>query len=223
MIKMDNLSTYSLLAVLRELNERELRKKLAMFPDEQRYFVILAGGIVGAEVAKRVQETPDAVVKEGGAFVSDMLNIAAPGEDETFRSILETYLVETLKDELRFCCMNCKKFDNCLNLNHLRVGELFLKRVNGDESNELKDEISAQVRDALVGTPYLDVEDAYKQCADFAHQYSTGTIGEVFGRYSEIAAALRQKYGIDHKSVLQRMVSVNMEFCGKSEELPDRN
>ncbi len=215
-------STYSLLAMFRELNDREFKKKLKMFPDDVRYHVILSGGIVGAELAKRVQETPEAVVKEGGAFVADMLNVASPGNDEVFKDILATYLVETLKDELRFCCMNCRKFNKCLEIEHLQVGELFLRRVNGEETEELKGLISAQIGDALTRTPYLDVEDAHKQCEDFVHQYSTSDIGEVFGRYSEIAAALQQKYGIDHRSLLHLMVAVNMEFCEKIKEVTEK-
>jgi len=211
-------STYSLLAILCELNEREFRKKLALFPEDMRYYVILAGGIVGAEVSKRVQETPKAVVEKGGAFVSDMLAIANPGEDQAFKSILEAYLVATLKDELRFCCMNCRELQRCLDIGYLQLGELFQKRVNGEETQELKDAISAQITNALSGTPYLDVEDAHKRCGAFAHQYSASSIGEVFGRYSDIAATLQQKYGIDRGRVLHQMVSVNMEFCEKSNE-----
>ena len=70
--------TFSLLAVLNELNDREFRRKLALVPAELRYYVMLGNAILGAETSKRVQETPDAVVKSGGAFVSDMLNISAP-------------------------------------------------------------------------------------------------------------------------------------------------
>jgi len=210
--------TYSLLAILRELNDREFRKKLALFPEDQRYHVVLAGGIVGAEVSKRIQETPESVVEEAGAFVSDMLNIAPPGEDQTFKGILEAYLVATLKDELRFCCMNCRQFEKCLDVGHLQVGELFQRRVNGEETQQLKDAISAQITNALCGTPYLDVEDAHKQCREFLHQYNDSTIGEVFGRYSDIAATLQQKYGINRGTVLHQMVSINMEFCEKSNE-----
>jgi hypothetical protein len=209
-------SAYSLLAIFRELNDREFRKKLALFPEDRRYYVVLAGGIVGSEVSKRVQEAPQAVVEEGGAFVSDMLNIASPGEDQAFKGILEAYLVATLKDELRFCCMNCRKFGKCLNIAHLRVGELFQRHINGEETQELKDALSAQITNALARTPYLDVEDAHSRCGRFVHQYSVSSIGEVFGRYSDIAATLQQKYGIDRGTVLHQMVSVNMEFCEKS-------
>jgi len=209
-------STYSLLAIFRELNDREFRKKLVLFPEDLRYYVVLAGGIVGSEVSKRVQETPKAVVEEGGAFVSDMLNLATPGENEAFKGILEEYLIATLKDELRFSCMNCREFEKCLDIGELQLGELFQRRINGEETQELKDAISAQITGALSKTPYLDVEDAHTRCGKFVHQYSVSGIGEVFGRYSDIAATLQQKYGIDHGTVLQQMVSVNMEFCEKS-------
>jgi hypothetical protein len=179
---------------------------------------MLAGGIVGAEVSKRVQETPKAVVEKGRAFVSDMLSIANPGDDQAFKGILEAYLVATLKDELRFCCMNCRQLEKCLDIGHLELGELFQRRVHGEETQALKDAISAHITNALSGTPYVDVEDAHKRCGQFAHQYSASSIGEVFGRYSDIAATLQQKYGIDRGSVLHQMVSVNMEFCDKSNE-----
>ncbi len=207
--------TFSLLAVLNELNDREFRRRLALFPAELRYYVILANGIVGAELSKRVQETPDAVVKRGGAFVSDMLNISAPRADEAFKGILEASLVETLKYELRFSCINCGKFNQCIDLDNLPVGELFERRVNGEETQELKDEISAQVSNALSRTHYLDIDDAHIRCKNFVHQYNAGSLGEVFGRYSDIAALLQKEYNIDHKTVLQQMVDVNMDFCEK--------
>jgi hypothetical protein len=209
-------STYSLLAIFRELNDKEFRKKLALFPEDLRYYVVLAGGIVGTELSKRVQETPKAVVEEGGAFVSDMLNIATPGEDQVFKGILEAYLVATLRDELRFCCMNCREFEKCLDIGQLQLGELFQRRINGEETQELKDAITFQITEALSRTPYIDVEDAYGRFGQFAHQYSVASIGEVFGRYSDITATLQQKYGIDRGTVLHQMLSINMEFCEKS-------
>ncbi|MGO9380277.1 MAG: hypothetical protein ACLP29_17245 [Dissulfurispiraceae bacterium] len=210
--------TFSLLAVLHELNDREFRRTLDLFPADLRYYVILAGSIVGAEISKRVQETPAAVVRSGGAFVSDMLSISAPREDQVFKGVLEASLVEMLKYELRFSCMNCRNFNHCVDLDNLSVGELFERRVNGDERQELKDEISAQACRALCRTRYLDIDDAHKRCKDFVHQYSTSSLGEVFGRYSDIAAALQREYGIDHRTVLQRMVAVNMDFCEKIKE-----
>lgn len=215
---MSGIRTFSLLAVFHELNDREFRRTLALFPAGLRYYVILAGSIVGAEISKRVQETPVEVVRGGDAFVSDMMNISAPHEDEAFRGVLEASLVETLKYELRFACMNCRKFNQCIDLDNLSVGELFERRVNGEETQELKDEISAQVSKALCRTHYLDTGDAHKQCKDFVHQYSAGSLGEVFGRYSDIAAALQREYGIDHKTVLQQIVAVNMDFCENCKE-----
>jgi len=44
--------------------------------------------------------------------------------------VLGKYLLETLKDELKFCCLNCRFFDRCLDMENLSVGELFLRRVN---------------------------------------------------------------------------------------------
>ncbi len=212
-------STYSLLAILRELNDREFKRKLDMFTPELKYYVILSGGIVGSELAKRVKETPEAIVKDGGEFVSDMLNIAAPGDDEAFKGVLERYLVEILKDELRFCCMNCRKFNKCLDIENLQVGTLFERLANGEDNPDLREQISVQSKEALSRVQYLNESDVHKICAEFEHQYSVSDIGEVFGRYSNIAAVLQQKYGIDHKTVLQLMVPVNMDFCEKSRDI----
>jgi hypothetical protein len=215
---MTDKSTYAVLTILRELNDREFRKKLTQFPEDLRYYVILAGGIIGAEVSKRVQETPKGVVEKSGAFVEDMLAIANPGDDPAFRGVLEDYLVATLKDELRFCCMNCKRLEICLDIEHLELGELFKRRVSGEETQELKDAISTQIDNALSHTPYLDAEDAHKRCKEFRHQYSAANIGEVFGRYSDMTTTLQQNYGIDRGLVLHQMVLVNMEFCEKCSE-----
>lgn len=208
---------FSILAVLHELNDREFRRRLASFPADLSYYVVLAGGIVGAEISKRVQETPAEVVRGGGAFVSDMLNVSTP-QDEVFKKILEGVLLETLKYELRFSCMNCCRFNQCIDLDNLSIGELFERRVNGEETQQLKDEISAETSKALCRSPFLDTDHAHKHCKDFAHQYDIASLGEVFGRYSEIAAALQKDYGIDHGTVLQQMVAVNMDFCEKSKE-----
>ena len=102
-------------------------------------------------------------------------------------------LLRRLKYELRFSCMNCRKFNQCIDLDNLSVGELFERRVSGEETQELKDEISAQVSTALCRTPYLDVDDAHKHCKDFVHQYDAGSLGEVFGRYSDIAASTSKR------------------------------
>ncbi|HMK55588.1 MAG TPA: hypothetical protein VK448_03000 [Dissulfurispiraceae bacterium] len=219
---MSGAGTFSLLAVLHELNDREFRRRLAMFTEELKYYVILAGGIVGAELSKRVKETPEAVVRDGGAFVMDMMSISAPRADDVFRGVLETTLIETLKYEMRFSCMNCRRFNECIGLDNLGVGALFERRVLGDETPELRNDIAAQVSEALSRTPYLDDEDAEKKCSNFAHQYAAAALGEVFARYSEIAAALQKEYGIDYSSVLQQMVKINMDFCRKSDEQDNR-
>src|SRR3990172_3091363 len=103
---MPDTKTYSSFAVLYELNNREFKRKLGLFPAELRYYVVLANSIIGAENAKRVEETPEAVVEDGREFVSKLLEVAAPEQDDAFRDILETYLIETMKDELRYCCPN---------------------------------------------------------------------------------------------------------------------
>ncbi|HMK61208.1 MAG TPA: hypothetical protein VK452_08710 [Dissulfurispiraceae bacterium] len=218
---MSDASTYSLLAVLHELNDREFKRKLAMFPEELKYYVILAGGIIGAELSKRVKETPEAVVRDGGAFVSGMINISAPNDDDAFKGVLETSLIETIKYELRFSCMNCRRFNECLDLDNLKIGSLFERRVRGDETQELRREIISEVAEALVSTPYIDDDNAQKKCDKFVHQYDVVALGEVFARYSEIAAALRKEYGIDYGTVLQHMVDINMNFCEKINSLPN--
>ncbi len=207
--------TFSSLAVLYELSAREFRKKLGMFPEDLRYYVILASSIIGSENSKRVKETPDAVAEESADFVSRLLEIKSPEQDELFRGILETYLIETLKDELKCSCMNCTGFDKCLEGDLLKVGELFQRRVNGDESDELKGEIALQVDRALRGTPYMETDEAHALCRKFVHQYSASRVGEVFGRYADIAAALQRDFGISYRKVQQQMVSVNMQFCAK--------
>ncbi len=208
--------SFSQLAVLMELNSRETKKKLDMYPEEMRYFAMLAASIIGAELSKRIAETPDGVPQKSEEFVSGLLDLARPGADETFQNILETYLIETLKDELRFCCMNCKKFSLCLDMKNLTVGDLFRRRANGEDTEELRADITKQVSAALANTPYLHVEIAHELCKDFSHQYGAADIGAVFGRYADIAAALHEKYGIDYRKIQQQMLTVNMEFCGKS-------
>lgn len=208
--------TYSFYAVLYELNNRELKRKLDLFPVELRYDVILANSIIGAENSKRLEETPAAVVEDGKEFVSKLLAMRSPGKDGTFREILETYLIETLKDELRYCCANCTNFNKCLDMENLSVGLLFRRRVNGEETDELRKEIALQVENALQSTPYINTDRAHELCKDFAHQYPASRIGEVFGRYSDIALELQNSFGIDYKKIQQKMISINMEFCEKS-------
>lgn len=210
---------YSSYAVLYELNNRELRKKLDLFPEELRYYAILANSIIGAENAQRVEGTPQAVVEDGVEFVSKLLGMASPGQDDTFREILEKYLIETMKDELRSCCPNCTKFNACLDIENLEVGNLFERRAQGEETGELKKEIALQVADALKGAPYIDTDDAHTLCKDFKHQYTVSNMGEIFGRYSDIAAELRNSFGIDYKRIQEEMISINMDFCRRNGEV----
>ncbi|KAF0182499.1 MAG: hypothetical protein FD164_1062 [Nitrospirae bacterium] len=207
--------SYSQLAILMELNSRETHRKLHMYPKEMHYFAMLAASIVGAELSKRIAETPDGVAGKSDEFVSSLLNLAQPDTDGVFQGILETYLLETLKDELRFCCMNCKRFNACLDTEALAVGELFRRRASGEDTEDLRLEITRQVDAALDKTPYLHVEIAHELCKDFSHQYGESDIGSVFGRYAEIAAVLHEKYGLDYRKIQQQMLSVNMEFCRK--------
>ena len=207
--------TFSYYAVLYELNNREFKKKLDLFPEELRYYAMLANGIIGSENAKRLKETPEAIVKNSREFVEKLLGQASPETDEVFRRMLETYLIETLKDELRCCCLNCADFNSCLDMENPAIGLLFQRRVNGEETDELKREISLQVEKALRHTPYINTDKAHKLCKDFRHQYSSSNIGEVFGRYSDIAAGLRMSFGIDYRKIQQEIISINMEFCKK--------
>ncbi len=208
-------STYAYYAILYELNSREFKRKLDLFPAEMRYYVVLANSIIGAENAQRVKETPEAIVRDSKEFVSKLLDVAGTDQDDICRDILETYLMETMKDELRYCCPNCANFSKCLDLEDLSLGPLFRRRANGEETDELKKEIALQIQEALQNTPYIDSDDAHKLCRDFSHQYSVSNIGEVFGRYSDIAAVLRNSFGIDYNRVQQEMITLNMHFFKK--------
>lgn len=210
-------AAFTHLAILCELNDREFKKKLALFPEELRYYVILASSIVGAENSKRVQETPQAVVADSAGFVERLLEVAGAGPDEAFRTVLETYLIETLKDELRFNCPNCRGFNACLGVENLTaIGELFRRRVQGDETEELKAEIKALINEALKKTPHLNTDEAPLKCRDFVHHYSSRSVAELFGRYADIGAALRREYGLDYAALQQRIIALNMEFHKKS-------
>jgi len=215
---MEENAIYGSYAVLQELSRREFRKKLGLFPDEQRHYVILAASIIGAENAKRVEETPAAVVKDGKDFATEMLNIVGPGQDEAFRAVLEIYLIETIKDELRFCCANCLNFNKCIDLENLSVGKLFRAQSEGQDSDELRKKIADQVNEALQRTPYLETESAHTLCMDFSHQYTTSSIGSVFNRYADIAAGLQHSHGIDYRRIQQEIISLNMDFYAKSNE-----
>jgi len=209
--------TYSKYAILCELNSREFKRKLDLFPAEMRFFVILANSIIGAANAKKVQETPEAVVKDGEDFLSKLLGIS-PEPDDSFREILATCLIETIKDELRYCCSNCAHFDKCLDLDNLSVGMLFRRRAMGEETEELRNQTARGVAEALQRTPYVDSDSAHTLCKDFRHQYSASRIGEVFARYSEIAGELRNAFGIDYKRIQQEMIAINMAFSGRAKE-----
>jgi len=206
------------MAVLHEINRREFKKKLAGFPEDLHYFVTVASSIIGAENAKRIRETPAGVTENSEEFVAKLLEITSFEDNASFREVLETYLVETLKDELKFCCLNCMRLNSCLAVENLSVGELFLRRVHGEETKELRDAISCEVEKALQNTPYVASDEANRLCKDFIHQYNVSNVGEVFGRYADIAVALQSQYGLDYKKFLQDMVSVNMTFFEKCNE-----
>jgi hypothetical protein len=213
---MPETKTYSFFAVSYELNKREFMRKLGLFPEEMRYYVILANSIIGSENARRVAETPEAVVEESREFVEKLLSMVSPAEDDGFREVIETYLIETMKDELRFSCQNCENFSKCLDLENLTVGLLFKRRANGEETDEIRKEIALQVDRALDSTPYIETDMAHQLCKDFRHQYRASGIGEVCGRYSDIAAGLHKAFGLDYGKIQKEMIEINMEFCEKS-------
>lgn len=211
--------TFSNLAILYELNNMEFKKKLGLFPEDLRYYVILASSIVGAENSKRLKEMPKEIAENSEGFVERMLELSSLTPDETFRGILESYLIETLKDELRFNCLNCMEFNKCLDINSQNIGELFQRRVFGEETEELKKDIKTEIKKALKITPYIDTDDAPSLCKNFTHNYSCTSVGGVLGRYAEIAATLRSDFGIDYAKIQQQLIDINMEFFEKSKRL----
>lgn len=213
---MSEMKQYSFFAVSRELNRREFKRKLGLFPEEMRYYVILANSVIGSENAKRVVGIPEAVVEDSREFTAKLLSLVTPGEDDGFREVAETYLIETMKEELRFSCPNCENFSRCLDLENLTVGPLFMRCANGGETAEMKNEISLQVDRALKKTPHIDTDAAHELCKDFKHQCRVSDIGEVFGRYADIAAELQKTFGLDYRKIQKKMIEVNMEFCEKS-------
>jgi hypothetical protein len=220
---MSDTYAYTIYAILHELNGREFKKKISGYPEEMHYLVILANSIIGAENARRINETHEAVVKDSSDFVSKLLNVTDPEHEETLKEILEEFLIETLNDELRFCCPNCVNFNKCLDIKNLPIGELFKRRVEGEESKELKNEIRSLIDEALEKTPFLNSNDAHNQCKDFIHQYDVSTLGNVIGRYREIASELKEKYNIDYSGMQQRMIDINLAFCRKIENSKDDN
>ncbi len=215
---MSDTARYSAYAILCEISRREFRRKLDLFPEDLRFYVVLANSIIGAENARRVEGTPRALAVDGEEFVSKLLNIASLDDMATFREILETYLVEAMKDELRYSCPNCTKFNGCLDLERLSTGILFKRRVQGEETEGLKGEIARQVEQALERTPYVDSDDAHTLCPEFGHQYSAAGLGEVFRRYADIAAGLRQAFGIDYHRIQREMIAINGAFMAKGLE-----
>lgn len=172
----------------------------------------VASSIIGAENAKRIRETPACVTENSENFVSKLLEITSFEDSDAFREVLGTYLVETLRGELAFCCLNCLLFERCLDVENLSVGELFHRRVNGEETAELREGISCEVEKVLRNTPYVSTGEAHRLCRDFVHQYNVSNVGEVFGRYADIAAGLHKQYGLYYKKFLQQVVSLNMSF-----------
>lgn len=215
---MEDLKTYSCYAVLQELNRREFRKKLDLFAPELRHCVILAAGIIGAETAKRVDETPEAVVRDSEHFTAELIEMVSPAQDDAFQSVLETCLIETMKGELRFCCSNCLNFNACIDLESLSVGHLFKLRAEGQDSDELKREIAFRIDQAFQKAPYLETDNAHTLCRDFRHQYTASAIGSLFSRYADIAAGLQHSFGLDYRKIQQEMISLNMDFYAKSED-----
>lgn len=212
---MTEMGTYASYAVMQELNRREFRRKLELFPAEQRHFVTLSEGIIGAANAKRIDETPAAVVRDGEAFAAELLEMIDPGQDASFREVLEACLIATMKNELRFCCANCSNFDACIDLDNLGVGHLFKKRSEGSDSEEIKTDIADRLDAALQRTPHLEADDAQALCTDFRHHTTTSSIGNVFNRYADIAAELQLSFGIDYRKIQQEMISLNMDFYAK--------
>lgn len=218
-IRMSELQTYTFYAILHELNSRELRKRLEHYPQDQHFMVMLANSIIGSENARRIKETPDTVVADGEAFVEKLMQITEHEKEDLFRQILQDHLVETIIDELRFSCANCRNFHSCTNIVNLNIGELFRQRVEGDESEELKDEIRSRIAIAFENTPYIDSADAHRQCKDFGHQYHLSDLGDVFKRYLDIASGLEKRFGMDYKAIQQKIVVINMDFAGKMSEI----
>jgi len=206
------------MAILHEINRREFKKKLSLFSEDLHYFATVASSIVGAENAKRIRETPAGITENSEEFVSKLLEITSLEESDAFGDVLETWLIETLKDELKFCCLNCTRLNSCLDVENLSVGELFQRRVHGEETDALRKDISREVEKALENTPYVGSDEAHSLCKDFNHQYNASNVGELFGRYADIAVALQSQYGLDYKKFLQDMVTVNMAFFEKCNE-----
>ncbi len=214
MKEMSENAIYASYAILCELSNRDFRRKIGLIPEELRYYFILASGIIGAENAKRLNEVPAGVAKDGEEFVEKLAAIADPGKDDLFKGVLKTCLLETMRDELRCCCANCVRFNRCIDLPHLSaLGDLFKRRAEGEEADDIKNEIVREVEGALAKTPYCNSEDADRLCPDFQHQYALTRLGELFGRYSEIGIGLQAAFGLDYAEVKREMILLNMAFA----------
>lgn len=215
---MSDYKRYSLLGLLHEINRREFKNKLSQFPEDLRYYATVANSIIGAENAKRISETPAGVAENSEEFVSGLLEITSLEDSGLFAAVLGTCLIETVKDELKFCCLNCTLFESCLDIGNHSVGALFYRRVHGEETSEIRENISREVESALRNAPFVFTDEAHRLCSDFSHQYNPSNIGEIFGRYTDIAQTLHNQYGLDYQGFLREIVSVNMIFFEKCNE-----
>ncbi len=216
MEKNENLK-YASYAILYELSNRDFRRKIGLIPEELRYYFILASGIIGAENARRMKEVPAGVAEDGEGFVTKLAAIADPEKGDLFKDVLRTCLLETMKDELRCCCPNCLHFNDCIDLPHLSIlGDLFRRRAEGEETEEIKKEIAREIKGALAKTPYWDSEDADRLCPDFSHHYQLARVGELFGSYSEIGIGLQAAFGLDYTALKRDMISLNMAFAERT-------
>ncbi len=101
----------------------------------------------------------------------------------------------------------------------VHILSLIKRCAHGGETDEVRKEIAFQIDSALKKAPYIDADTAYELCKDFSHQCRVSGIGEIFGRYSDIASELQKTYGLDYRKIQKRMIELNMEFCEKSKRL----
>jgi len=113
------------MAILHEINKREFKKQALQISGGTPLFCNGGKQHHRSENAKRIRETPAGVTENSEAFVAKLLEITSFEESDAFREVLETCLVETLKDELKFCCLNCTRLNNCLDVEIFRSGNSF--------------------------------------------------------------------------------------------------